>query len=215
LVDGWRALLEGATEVHRFGDAGAAEPPPRWLHAPLTLDVDGLAVEISGRTEPQWQGGSLLLTERKDTTKRFTAREQREALKAYLDQLILTAAGIQEGGHRAWMCATGDEKCRSLRALELPPLDREGALEMLRGWLREILFETHPWAIPIDAVLEKAEDLEAWVAQKLTSGQSFSSRYGPIPRPEEHLPPADLDWKALVRRRLGAFLNLFDREETP
>jgi len=212
----WRGFLDGAVLVHRFGDAGEADPAPSFLHRSLTVDVETpegpVSVEISGRTEPLWRGGSLLLSERrgdKDTWDgvRFTAREQREALKAYLDQVILAAAGLFAEPHRAWICAAGDPKHQGLGALVFPALDQETALGMLREWLREILSEPHPWAIPIEAVLEDAEDLGAWMEQKLASDLGFSSRYGPVPRPEDHLPPADFDWKGLVQKRLGGFLS--------
>jgi exodeoxyribonuclease V gamma subunit len=221
----WEGLLKGqAPLVHRFGDAPEGELPPTALHPALSLEVplkEGtITVELSGFIEPQWRGGSLLLSERRGSdpameSGRFTSREKKEALKAYLDQVFLAASGIQAGPHRAWICAAGSPKQRGLSALDFPALEPGAALELLRTWLSDALGNVHPYAIPIEAVLEDAEDLGEWVHDKLEQDRGFSSKYGPISRPEEHLPPEDMDWKGLVRGRLAGFLGVVMGEKTP
>jgi len=213
---GWAELLRGESlQVHRFGEAPEGELAPTDLHPALVLDVPlpsgSVRVELSGFSQPQWRAGSLLLSERRAgdpgiDSGRCTLRERKEALKAYLDQVLLAAAGLGSGPHRAWICVAGGEKQRGLVQLDFPALDQGAAQDLLRAWLADALGNLHPYAIPLEAVLEDAEDLGEWVQARLDQDLGFSSTYGPLSRPEDHLPPASLDWKSLVRGRLADYL---------
>jgi len=224
-LQAWEELLQGeAPVVHRFGDAPEGELPPTELHPSLLLNVptpEGpIAVELTGFTQPQWRGGSLLLSERRgsDPTQesgRFTLRERKEALKAHLDQVLLAAAGLSSEPHPAWVCTAGGPKQRGLGRLEFPALEGGEARALLEAWLSDALGMSHPYALPIEAVLEDAEDLGEWMQEKLDQDRGFSSKYGPLSRPQDHLPPADLDWRGLLRARLSGFLSVVSGGTAP
>jgi hypothetical protein len=86
----------------------------------------------------------------------------------------------------------------------LPAWSPEGARARLASWCEDLV-AGDPGPLPIEALLEGAEDLEDWISRRLDSRHGdMSSLRGPVPGAAE-LPPAP-DWRARAGRRLGDFL---------
>jgi len=214
LIEGWRSLLAPGTEpqVHRFGSdrsrgtlAAEAHPAISW---PLELGGRTVTLVLEGQTEPQWAEGSLLLSERKAPGKKGPeVKDRRELLRAWFDQLLMAAAGLKVGPHRARVLASAEEN-RAWHA-DLPELDQAGARERLGAWVREALLEPRWTLMPIEGVLEESAkeegDLEDWVEKQQGSDPaSFSSLHGPLKGLLEV--EVEPDWKALAQARYGDFL---------
>jgi len=217
-IQGWRGLLGASVQPisHRFGpdrsgrastQALAAHPPITW-----TQELGGRTVTVilEGQTEPQWEGGSLLLSSRKPPKDAPEAPDRKDLLRAWFDQLLLAASGLQAGGHRAKVLSWQSDKEQAPWHVELPPVDQAGAQGRLGAWLREALLEPRWTLMPIEGVLaewgKEEPDLEDWLEKQQSSDRaSFSSLYGPL----NGLLEAEVEpqWQALAQARYGDFLD--------
>jgi exodeoxyribonuclease V gamma subunit len=219
-LEGWARLIPAGTVpwVWRFGPGrGGAGPvlPVRSLEAlVLAVDLDGTPVpcRLEGSTGPQGEAGALILSEHKPGARAPSAKERRNLFRAWYDQVLLAAAGVQEGARRVLVfgwCREGS----GVRRVDLPALGRDPARTLLAGWIREALTEPRWTLMPIEAVLDLDADgaagasaMATWIDTEQESGMaSFSSLYGPLPRAVEA--PVEPAWRELARARMGLFLD--------
>jgi len=226
-LTGWEGLMPpGAAPVlYRFGaERGRIRPAlPVQACAPLELDLDlgGAPVrcQLEGLTEPQGDGATLMLSERPLAAlgKPPTLKDRCALLRAWFDQLLLAAAGIREGGHRARVFAWY-QGASQVREVQLPPVTRDEARARLGAWIEEAFGRPRWTLMPIEAVLDLWSQegqagpaaLAEWIEQAGDGG--FSSLYGPLPRALGA--PLEADWRGLAAARLGTFPDWSARWES-
>jgi hypothetical protein len=251
ILRGWLeellALAGGAPfarRVARFGGAGAAAlggaaallggDSAGEAHPPIALGVEGpagpLAVELVGRTEllvapAEGAPGSLILVCRRDNEAR-----DKERLRAFLDHLALSAAGLSGGAHHSFVAWARGEG-RELHRARFRAVAPERARAYLAGIVREMLAGArdaagaptgvHDYLLPCEAVfdarrsgrgiveeVEKLRDL--YFERPLLV--PLSSVVGPVPEAaERHEPPADAE--EMARGRFGLFFELLEGDE--
>ena len=213
-VSGWLGLLPDPGEVVavRFGPdrGGGPGPCPEEGEAPVALAGLPGTLLLEGRTEPLVAGESILLSEHEPPKpgKPPEARERRELLRIWLDQLLLAASGRKAGAHSVRILAAG-----GAWRVRLPGVTPDAAREQLARWAGEALRDRRWGSMPLEGVLAcleagdgEPEALAEWI-EGLDGpwGASCSALYGPLPRlVAERLEP---DWAALAGERLGAFLD--------
>lgn len=220
-VETWHRLLpEGAKpERHRLGPDRSGRRTPLTTRGaqPLNLDLEvggrEVRVQLEGATEPLLDGWSLLLSREGVSAKgEPTVKDRVSLLRAWMDHLVLAAAGLG-AHHGAWILEApgGSGRRGGAWRVAMPPCTPDEARAQLGAWAAEAL-GGRDWSLaPIEAVLENLEPgspgLEAWLEEARTGTRiHFASRYGPLPRvamAEEVELCAD--WKALAERRLGGF----------
>ena len=221
-VTGWMRLLPtGAVPVrHRFGGdpSNRVNPLPVVVHEPLGLDLqwDGrpVFVQVEGSTEPQLDGWSLLPSGNAPPSPRkaMAPRDRLYLLRAFLDHVLLAAAG--EGPHHGGkvLSSPKDGKATAAWTSSAPALTRQEAQDQLAEWVTAAFTERRWTLLPLEAVLEgldddQTESLAPWLEKALdNTGNGFSSLYGPLPRvasAEDTL--VEPEWRQLAARRLGSF----------
>jgi exodeoxyribonuclease V gamma subunit len=222
-VEGWRGAASdlASARVVRFGPdrSGRPELLPVEPADPLVLEFDAppLRVILEGRTEPLCGGESILLSERQAPTTRKLpdVKDRRDLLRAWLDRLVMTAAGRGDVP-QAVRVLSAHKGQASPWTVALPPLDQDSALAQLKAWLQEALGEPRWHTMPIEGVLEtfhkawpndpSADELATWLEKMEEEAKaSFAALYGPLPR--RAYDPPDPDWVARARARLGGFLG--------
>jgi hypothetical protein len=192
---------------------------------------------LEGATEPQHEGGTLLLSERDLVGEGETPspKDRKELLRAWFDQLLLTSAGIKEGEHRATVYAWKKGEGQ-VRVTKLPPLNQEEAKQILAQWIQEATREPRWTLMPIEGVLEllakddasvptdeNGEKNDVQVDEENPVGSTASALENWIdtqedgqnpsyssrygPLPRAVDAPVEPAWKELSRKRLGAFLD--------
>jgi exodeoxyribonuclease V gamma subunit len=213
-------------EVLRFG-AGAAGPVASRQEGPLLVPLElgeqpglppRLRVEICGRTEPlvQQRQTSLVFVLRTagDRTEESFAKTRRDLLRAFLDHVLLTAAGLRSGAGLVHLI----DRSGSRLPFRLAPLADAAAA---RAWLvervRELCAQPHGYLLPFEAAIlhrdrEPAVSVGDWVG-RVRWWRSYSSRYGPVRRLDDIVPPPEDEARRMIERRLGAFR--YDRRVGP
>ncbi|MBI4510400.1 MAG: exodeoxyribonuclease V subunit gamma [Deltaproteobacteria bacterium] len=188
---------------------------------PICLEVDlpggqgstRRFAEIVGKTEVLVgePDGSLLLGARrhgKDVD--ASVRNQRDVLRAFLDQVLRAAAGSHEGPHQAHLCFA-DEAQGAPVTVSLAPMSQKEAKGYLTNIVADLLGHPHAYLLPCEAVflywhhegrMSLCECVEAAIER-----ESSSSRFGPIPMAERFAPPPEDEARAIVARRFGPFLD--------
>ena len=204
--------------IYRFGKADenvAVDEllPPITLH--LELGGTGkesrkVKVELSGRTEPVGVNvpcSLLLLT---------GSAAEKHYLQGFLDYLFLNAAGFEfKGNYRAILLSTEKPQER-----KLGPLDKQSARDYLTSIITEILFNTHAYLLPVEAVLDywgsrdkdkdKTTIFGSVMKFRESDRASYSSLYGPVPHPEKYDPPDEKRALEIIQNRFGLFFKLGD-----
>lgn len=222
-LEGWGKLLPEKAKpcLYRFGKGRSEQKPivATQYHAPVLVKLGKgkPTFLLEGTTEPQWEGRTLLLSDRPviKEGKLPSTKDRKDLLRAWFDQLLLAAAGIKEGEHEvqvlAWKKGEGQ-----LRMTKLPAVSQQQAKEQLAKWIGEA-FDHPRWTLmPIEAVLDlwekpartetagEAALLEDWLDQQENNGQSsFSSMYGTLPRAPAA--PVEAAWRELAGARFGEF----------
>jgi hypothetical protein len=155
----------------------------------------------------------------------------REELGAFLDYVVLTAAGTEpaRSGHRSAVFFSKDGHGK-LRTLAFRPLERERARDYLVRLCADLLTGTrdgngaatgvHPYLLPHEAVFESrrkqmplADAIDDLCAGAESDDPVFSSLRGPVPRVLEHYaPPPAGDAEGMVEARFGLFFELAQEE---
>jgi hypothetical protein len=214
-------------------------PAPTFtISLPGAVDGSGRGVRLGGQT-----GLCAGLEETRDATLAFTCRAGisgkewiREELGAFLDYVVLTAAGAEatRPGHRSAVFFSKDGQGK-LRTLGFGPLDRDRALGYLAQLCADLLTGgldaqgaatgVHPYLLPHEAVFESRrkqipiadaiDELCEGEGQGGDSGRTtFSSLRGPVPRVlERYTPPAASDAACMVHARFGLFFELAQEED--
>jgi hypothetical protein len=174
-----------------------------------------------------------------DATLAFTCRAgisgkdmNREELGAFLDYVVLTAAGAAPArpGHRSALFFT-KEGHGKLRTLGFRPLERERAHDYLARLCADLVTGArdangaatgvHPYLLPHEAVFESrrkqvpiVDAIDNLCADAESDNAIFSSLRGPVPRVlERYAPPTIGDAERLVQARFGLFFELAQEED--
>jgi exodeoxyribonuclease V gamma subunit len=211
-------------------------PAPSFtLPLPGGAGAPSRVVRLGGQT-----GLCALLDHASDATLAFTCRAGisgkemiREELGAFLDYVVLTAAGAEpaRASHRSALFFTKNGHGK-LRTLVFRPLERERARDYLARLCADLLTGAldaqgastgvHPYLLPHEAVFESqrkqapiVDAIDDLCAGAESDDPVFSSLRGPVPRVlERYAPPDAGDAERMVQARFGLFFELA-REEDP
>jgi exodeoxyribonuclease V gamma subunit len=223
--------------VHRFGPAGEHAQADH-VHDPVVLDVDVVdsvgvmrlvRAEIGGRTLPLSADAATSIIPFKRGQEAASdewtrADEDRASLRAFVDHAVLSASGAAAGQPHASVTILATPEGATTRRRVFGALSRDEASAWLRGVVRELLGGPHAYFLPCEAVfVHRQRGRAASVApvieearQKLRDSDgapALRSAYGPVPRPQEHPAPDEVDARVMIERRFGAF---FDKlEDSP
>jgi exodeoxyribonuclease V gamma subunit len=225
--------------VHRFGRAQARETVAPVRHDPIRLDLPDpfsegarLSVEVVGNTGLVVSAGgdpaSVVLTSRSRSGD-DRARRQRDRLRAFVEHLALSAAGVAAGPHGALVVRAngGDHEASPARFRALPA---EAARAHLGALVTDLVTGArdaggvptgvHPYLLPCEAVfsarernkdlVEEIERLRDNYLEKPTLLR-FSSVDGPVPEAvERHDPPPGPEARRMADRRFGLYFDLLE-----
>ncbi|MFZ1614066.1 MAG: hypothetical protein WAT51_07835, partial [Holophaga sp.] len=195
-LEHWAALMgtPAGLVLHRFGVGQPLETQglPILDHPPLSLAIptpEGpLEWRLEGLTEPMQGDDFLLLSTSEYTEAAPAARDQREALRAWLGHVALCASGGSRA-RRAKVLCVPFKKPPQVWVLPLPALDAAEARTQLARWGREILVDADQAMLPIAALLSDTDipDLADWIEdqQERENFKSLTSFRGPVPRIKE------------------------------
>ena len=193
----------------------------------------GLDLRVAGQTGlyahvAEGRGTTLCFTCRKET---WNAGAVREDLRAFLDYVVLTAAGAARPGHRSAIFHTKDGQ-GEVRVLGFRPLEcaraRDYLLRLCADLVTGALDEdgaatgVHPYLLPHEAVLASRhkqtplfDEIDKLCVEDENRGTSFSSLRGPVPRVvERYAPPSAEEARRMVEERFGLFFELVVEEGT-
>ena len=222
-IEGWKGLFpeKASPSIHCFGKDRSTQKQAMDInyHDPVVVKLANgkPTILIEGKTEPQWEGRSLLLSERSVIGEGDppSIKDRKDLLRAWFDQLLLAAAGIKVGEHEVqvltWKKGEGQ-----IRVTQLPAITQQEAKDQLANWIGEALGQPR-WALmPIEAVLDLWEKparteaggdaalMEDWLdKQEDGDRSSFSSMYGSLPRAPSA--PVEAEWRKLAVARFGNF----------
>lgn len=235
LRDRLREACGGAlprTRVVRFGKAVEGAAAAEEVRPPLDLGEIPLPGDrrvrllVHGETSPlvDTAGGtaSLHVAARGGCGDEPAEREDKEALRGWIDGLALAASGAgADVGHR-FLVARTDRGGNGGRAdaLEFPPFAPEEARGRLRTLAAEMLGRVHDYLLPCEAVSRyrrRGEGIDEAVESLVERERStFSSDYGPVPAARStYRPPSAAEAEAMVRARFDpAFAASWSRRTT-
>ena len=203
------------------------------LTLPYASDRPSIDVRIEGQT-----GLCATAPGTADTTMCFTTRlgdwkasACREDLAAFLDYVVLTAAGAETSrpGHRSAVFHIEADQGQ-LRVVDFGPLERDRARDYLEGLCTELVTGAldghglatgvHPYLLPYEAVLTSHQDRTSILDEidRLCSGDGFrdprfSSVQGPVASVLDRYAPPDAEQaERMVKQRFGLFFEL-EREK--
>ncbi|HEX3697500.1 MAG TPA: exodeoxyribonuclease V subunit gamma [Polyangia bacterium] len=205
-----------------FGHAGEHEPSPRILPA-VALDVSlgdrAARVSLHGPSElfAERDGERLTLLLPKDD-RRDSGRDHREYLRAFIDHVMVAAAGSEPPRPtRALLCrSTGKHPQQAI----FPALAPAEARTYLDAVVTDLFSGVHDYLLPFEAVLSwhgrdrprpPVPDIVAML--KDDNWTKFQSDFGPVRNARDYLPPSDERARAMIDRRLGLFLDSAAGEE--
>ena len=229
-LSGWREglrrvtgdALPCATRVF-FGHAPEHEATPRILPA-VTVEVslNDRAGDAPARpARISIHGSSELLAVRADerlalllpaTEKGEAARDNRDYLRAFIDHVMLAAAG--DGPPlptRALICRSQAKKDPAVVFPALAAADARAYLQTIVG---DLFAGVHDYLLPFEAVIswrQKKEprpavpDIVAMLRDD--NWTRFRSDYGPVREARDYPPPSDETARAMIQRRLGLFFE--------
>jgi len=222
ILRGWRAMLRdlggGAAPPVRVLRFGAAEEHAR-VDAledaiPVEVELAGrrVTVKLYGKTETLVESvpGSLVLVQRPAHGKDAGARIARDALRGFLDAVVLAAAG--RSPERGWSTLVANVDLVDgpvLTRVPFEPIAPDEARRWLQAVLADLLGGAHDYALPCELVfahaLEPTRPVRGVLDEMRSRREVTSSRFGPVPRGEERLPPDEETARWLIERRFGLF----------
>lgn len=175
--------------------------------AAATGNMARVKVALTGRVTPITSAGFVILRMR-EVAKEESEEEQRYALlPAFIDSLLLSAAGQSEP-RAAYLCYAGDAA-----EWRVSPTSQTEARIYLEELLRALLFGTHGYLLPCEAVFQwwrRGGSIGTAIAALCDHERAtFSSRRGPLRRPERFAPLPEREAQAVAERRLGLFRSKF------
>ncbi|AKU89700.1 Exodeoxyribonuclease V gamma chain [Vulgatibacter incomptus] len=197
-------------EILRFGpaieeDRGATPCDPVRIES-----VGGCVahVEVRGRTGVLVAGrkGSLILKTPKVSD---AVSRQKDALRAFVDRVILAAAGLadEKATHSAWFCRTADGK--ELEPIVFAPISRGEALEWLGTMAEDLVSRAHDYFLPCEAVFRSRAKpgmpLAEHVAKVADDRRKRPFDHGPVRGAEGFPPPPEDEALWMIERRFGLF----------
>ncbi|MES1205895.1 MAG: exodeoxyribonuclease V subunit gamma [Pseudomonadota bacterium] len=200
--------------------------PPDEQRAPIRLRIEVAAgqtidVELHGTTEPVVNlgatnlgtiTGSLVLATLEDA-----ARNDRDALRAFIDQMALAASapgGAPPARSAAAICRpTKNASGPSLAIHHFPALDVAAARDYLAGLVAEMLAGVHAYLFPCEAVFRSLDGGSMSLTERIDQVRTddfyrrhSSSNWGPVPDPFEYPTPDAARAQAMLAGRFGPFL---------
>jgi exodeoxyribonuclease V gamma subunit len=219
-----------AIEVHRFGRAGEHARAQR-VHPPVAIDLDltdpaGVArlvrVEISGRTMPIGAAdeASVILHRRnkKPGTKEWAEADlERMLLRAFVDHVVLSAAGVASDRARRCVTVVATPEEPHVEQATLAPMSRDQATMWLRAAVRDLLGAPHAYFFPCEAVFVHHRDAGQPIVPVIQQARSLlrdadgsselRSAYGPVPRLRDYPIPDEQTARRMAESRFGAFFD--------
>lgn len=190
---------------------------------------DGVAIEMDvvGQSRvcayfPDASATSLAFTWRARATELELARED---MRAFLDYVVLTAAGDDDrrAGHRSALFHRSKGQAE-VRVTRFAPLERARAQAYLAGLCRELLataadpgaWGLHPYLLPHEAVVAShvhgtivAHEIRNLCDAYKRKNTGFSSVLGPLPDVLERYPvPSDEEAARMIEARFGLLFEL-------
>jgi exodeoxyribonuclease V gamma subunit len=220
------------------GQASKENPGVVYALAPsFTIALPGgpdLDVRIGGQTGLCAGDATLGFTCRAGISAKDRIREE---LGAFLDYVVLTAAGTESArpGHRSAVFFTQDGQGK-VRTLDFRPLERQHAQDYLARLCADLMTGAldangvatgvHPYLLPHEAVLASqhrqtplVDAIDDLCAKAEDDQPSFSSLRGPVPRVlERYAAPAADEAERMAEARFGLFFELaleLARKESP
>lgn len=218
LMRSWLTLIEEARpEIWHLGPGGLSKNIVSNYISPLSLKLQikgaECLVNLIGSLRPQLWNGSIFFEIGRPPKSNLEAI-QKKALRAYVDQMILSCITNSAIEHRAWFLFSGDEgKNPTIRSITFKPVCRAKSYEVLSSWIQDILENNHAVLMPIEALLAASDNknitkecINNYVdAHMNNSPGGFSSMYGPVPNLQSYGPPSDIT--AIIGNRLADFLD--------
>ena len=219
-IDKLGADVKDSVMIHRFG-AGVDFTPSDKAHPPLGLTVQcfdsdveprTLRVDLIGRTLPCTPEAFITLAQASGTDEWAV---DRAALRAFVDQAILVAAGAIPASPYSSLFVEGSETKAKTSAIAFEPMSRQAATEWIEGIVGHLLSGPHDAFLPCEAVFSRhahssagdlVPHLELAREKLVRDGRSaLRSAYGPVPHPETYPIPDEDSARAKADRLLGAF----------
>ncbi len=224
VLRGWRALYQDLAKGQPTGARtlrfGGAEEHARvdWLLDPLVLPVEAggrrFEVRLHGKTETVLAhpvGSLFLINAKMGTRVETTVRNNKECLRAFLDYAVQTAAGIPLAAYSGLIANVDPEKGNHLHEQPFRALDRDHARGWLTGVLEDLLSGPHDYLFPCEAVFQQALKPDSTFVEqieKLREKDTFySSKFGPVPNPEQFPAPDEERARTMAARRFGPILD--------
>ena len=150
----------------------------------------------------------------------------KDFLPVFLDYMVLLASGnLGAGGFEAAvlsMNGQGEEEAR-VRRLVFTRGTQEDAKAYLSLLISEMLFGSHAYLLPVEAVVKHRwdnkngsslsgiiDDMKETFTDK--NATPVSSQRGPVAHPEDYCPPEDADAARMVEERFGRWFKLMPVE---
>ncbi|HXI59103.1 MAG TPA: exodeoxyribonuclease V subunit gamma [Polyangia bacterium] len=173
-------------------------------------------VSIHGRCElaAEHNGERLTLLLPTSVDKKDDGRDQREFLRAFIDHVMVAAAGDGPARPtRALICRPVLTTRDRLPEVVFAPLAPAAAREYLQAVLTDLLSGVHDYLLPWEAVLSwRKKDPRPPVPDIVSmlrddNWTRFQSDFGPVPEARGYPPPADPVARAIIQRRYGLFFD--------
>jgi len=220
LICSWLTLLEGARpEMWHLSSKQLSKnilSNHQALPLPLKVKIKDIEhiINIVGNLRPQLWGGSIFFEIGRPPKSNLEVI-QKKALRAYVDQIILSCITNNTVEHRAWFIFSVDKvKDSAIKSITFKPICAYQSLEILNGWIKDIFENNNEILMPIEAVLAAInnnqkitkEHINQYVDSQINSGAAgFSSMHGPVPNLQSYNPPNDI--MQIVNNRFANFIK--------
>lgn len=211
----WRAYPYRSSKltVYRFGRADEHEAVDEILDPivleEVALDSRKARIEIYGKTDPviEEDPGALLLQRHKADD----IRKQKDSLRAFFDQLLMTASGIRARKPYSACLLLADADGEACHRETFDAMTPEEARSYLATLCREMLRGGNDTLLPCEAVFKwKSDESKSLseIIEKFREGKEKGSfAWGPVPYPETYPAPDSDAARAMIERRFGLYFR--------
>ena len=219
LIHAWLTLIKGMRpETWHFGPMQIGKSIANNHLPQLSLKVpirgEEHSINLVGSLRPQLWSGSVFFEIGKPPKSNLEAI-QKKALRAYVDQMVLSCIANNTAEHRAWFLFSGEEGNNpEVRSITFKPTSEAQSRKVLSDWIQDIFENDHTTLMPIEAILaannEGVPTNEKYISNYAeahinSNNGGFSSMYGPVPNLLSYSPPKNL--MATIDRRMSNFLS--------